>query len=712
MKDNRLFSRAFMILVVIVLICTLMTVFLTGCSKEEPTEEPPSPGPGPDPDPDPDPPPQPQPPTEAELLEALNTATATALSGKEANTAYDVLSILGVAAVDFTPINAALATSGHILGLNISTKAFVIIDTSKLDEITQKENIFVSVKNSTELATITGYGFSVYLLDNYATTEIAVQGVGLDVGTNAGITSITYTGATAAHSVIIRTNGGALTINAGNDTVKHYGTGSTLTITAIANESYDEYGAFSAATLTAGHIHVKESGYIGQITSESDQKITVDGAVMKVTGVAVEDASTGYVTDNNGEGVLGDAAEATFMFSSRSELLLFRDYVNAGSVGAGINVQLVANIDMSGYDWLSPIGTQENPFEGTFDGKNYRIINLSNNGAETEESMTNATSGTTGKIFGLFGYVQGDVNISNLDLTVFAAWNEGKCWAGLVAVSGYKTPKKQCTLLIENVTINGSLQGSDKVAGFLGQSPYDTGVTGTTTFINCVNNANVTAGNRAAGFLGGAGGSFITNKLTFTNCTNNGDITATNASGWAAGICSSVNQANSAGVALKAELSIDTLDELYTNWKTSTFDYTNCQNTGTISGAVAYTLFLDSGANSSGTGVYTYSYNNEAQSNSCGLYFAYLNCIGDIDGHGFDWKTKDDGGNPYYDVLWKGIPTAYVNIWDNTKARVVFTSLTAGTDYIQNGNDSDVIIINQYDGVYVYGYYSGQGGIW
>lgn len=271
------------------LICALATICFVACAAEDNSDGQQEggevePGPGPDPDPDPDP--QPQPPTEAELLEALNRATTTALSGKEVNTAYDVLDILGVADVDFTPINTALATSGHILGLNISTKLFTIIDTEELDGITQKENIFISVKNATEFATISGYGFSVYLLDNYAGTEIAVQGVGLDVGTNAGITSVTYTGATAAHSVIIRTNGGDLTVNAANDTVKHYGSADSVNIVAVAASSYHENGTVGYANISTGRFVIEESAEIEGIYLVATQAGEFDGIKLATVGTA------------------------------------------------------------------------------------------------------------------------------------------------------------------------------------------------------------------------------------------------------------------------------------------------------------------------------------------------------------------------------------------------------------------------------------------
>ena len=53
----------------------------------------------------------------------------------------------------------------------------------------------------------------------------------------------------------------------------------------------------------------------------------------------------------------------------------FRDEVNAGNDFAGKTIILAADIDLAGEDWV-PIGTDETPFAGKFNGGNHTISGL------------------------------------------------------------------------------------------------------------------------------------------------------------------------------------------------------------------------------------------------------------------------------------------------------------------------------------------------
>ena len=261
--------------------------------------------------------------------------------------------------------------------------------------------------------------------------------------------------------------------------------------------------------------------------------------------------------------------------ASKNELVAFRDAVNEGTSYADKTVKLTADIDMTGYEWITPIGTGENKFEGTFDGANHTIRALSNSGSASTEQATNATSGLTGGIFGLFGYTKGTVVIKNLKLNVIAEDPDGVMFAGVVACSGYCSGNSEdCNLLIDHVEVSGSLSAKDKVAGFVGEAPYSN-AGGATAITNSVNKATVTAsGKRAAGFIAGAGlnGSTL-NPVGLQNCVNQGNITANSTNGWAAAFVASVNQS---GLINAANATPRTA---------STFVLDNCTNSGTITGS-------------------------------------------------------------------------------------------------------------------------------
>lgn len=83
--------------------------------------------------------------------------------------------------------------------------------------------------------------------------------VGFDGG-DAAVTSISYDrhDATVGQNVVIRTNGGELTINAPLDTVKHYGEATVIDIIAVQSTSFVEYGKAGLAKIKTGRIVVTE----------------------------------------------------------------------------------------------------------------------------------------------------------------------------------------------------------------------------------------------------------------------------------------------------------------------------------------------------------------------------------------------------------------------------------------------------------------------
>jgi len=95
----------------------------------------------------------------------------------------------------------------------------------------------------------------------YTGTETTITTTkGFDAG-KSSVASITYDRheATEGQTVVIRTNGGTLTVNAPVDTVKHYGDATVLNIEAVATSSYHEFGTVANAQIKTGRIVIENS---------------------------------------------------------------------------------------------------------------------------------------------------------------------------------------------------------------------------------------------------------------------------------------------------------------------------------------------------------------------------------------------------------------------------------------------------------------------
>lgn len=140
----------------------------------------------------------------------------------------------------------------------------------------------------------TAGGYSIYLKDGYnGSATIAGVNTGIDVGYNENISSISYVN-NSSQSVVIRTNGGALTVNAPNDTVKHYGSSDNVNVIAVApSHSFHEFGRVSGAVkLTSGR-------FVAETGSETTT-IVVDASSYEDIEIAIDNGSSvGALVDFN-----------------------------------------------------------------------------------------------------------------------------------------------------------------------------------------------------------------------------------------------------------------------------------------------------------------------------------------------------------------------------------------------------------------------------
>ena len=160
-----------------------------------------------------------------------------------------------------------------------------------------------------------------------------------------------------------------------------------------------------------------------------------------------------------------------YLINSTVELDYIADKVSNGSSFSNIYFKLNADLDYTGKTYI-PIGTEDNPFEGTFDGNGKSISGISLNG---------------GDYLGAFGYIFGE----------------------------------DC--LIQNLKVSGSITGGEFVGGIVGNS-YNGNI------IGCSNAATIVGNSSVGGIVG-----CITNS-DISDCLSTGDVQGNSSSSNIGGI--------------------------------------------------------------------------------------------------------------------------------------------------------------------------------
>lgn len=200
--------------------------------------------------------------------------------------------------------------------------------------------------------------------------------------------------------------------------------------------------------------------------------------------------------------------------------------IAAGTIPSDVNIILGGDIDLSApitraaaveeSNWV-PVGTEEKPFTGAFDGKGHTIKNLTIVESEAKE----------GKAYiGFFGYAK-DVEIKNVifeNVTLnIPCLDIDHSQGHIGAVAG----SLEGTSTIENVTVKGDIKveatqdanGASRVAVVAGGNSY-----GNVTMKNVhviANEGSYLIANNNTGALAGQ----LQGKNVFENCTSNIDVT-------------------------------------------------------------------------------------------------------------------------------------------------------------------------------------------
>lgn len=152
----------------------------------------------------------------------------------------------------------------------------------------------------------------------------------------------------------------------------------------------------------------------------------------------------------------------TYYIDREEDLALVAYNVNAGVTDyLGKNLNVTCNLNMSGKDW-TPIGTNDHPFKGNFDGGNHVISNITVNNP-------------SGSFNGLFGKVNGDMNLMYGDylygskyirnIVVKNADIKGGDYTGAIA------GQMEGEVCVSNLVVDGStVKGNSYTAGIVGNA--------------------------------------------------------------------------------------------------------------------------------------------------------------------------------------------------------------------------------------------------
>ena len=177
--------------------------------------------------------------------------------------------------------------------------------------------------------------YSQYLAgDNH--TEAVTVNTGFDAGKNANLTSVTYAN-TGSQSVVIRTNGSKIEVNAEKATVAHYGKAASVKIEAVAPNSYHEFGK------VVGDIEIKKGRIELAATAEVTTVLVSSAAENAVKVDVVSGAQVGTVAPTTPEAKKDVEASTSIPTESKQTEVVTVNENFAGGLGTERSPYLIAN---------------------------------------------------------------------------------------------------------------------------------------------------------------------------------------------------------------------------------------------------------------------------------------------------------------------------------------------------------------------------------
>ena len=480
-----------------------------------------------------------------QLVRNLNTALAT--DNKKHKTMQSALDSAAEFGYDVAKINAS-ATDNEILW-DSKNDVFCYLKDGKIEyipnSVADDDKLSVNSYLLWKISDAVDEIYSTYYTGN-ATTINTTKG--FDAGTTKGITAIEYKNTDTAQEqeVVIRTNSQItdLTINAPLDEVDHYGIAKTVDIKEVKNGTYTENGCVATIKLTKGKVGISKDSIIGKLdlsTAVAEAAVVNNGIVFNVDKGNNTTTTINVSTKPSNEVIEIGTADALINLAAAQ---------NQGMFESALNIKITADIDLTGRTW-TPFGDAFDPsanatnnqkkyaFTGSIDGNNHKIVGLSSDGYVGGKSFSIQASSDNGTPFGLITYAVGDITIKNLSIEANVTGN----WSGVSAFIGVYSQQysgnEPDTISFINCVANGSLQGQEKVGGFIGTSYLSLGTDSKCAFVTlegCINNASITGKKEGTCRIGGLVGTMNADDSrstqtynTFKNCVNNGNVIGTKA---------------------------------------------------------------------------------------------------------------------------------------------------------------------------------------
>ena len=180
--------------------------------------------------------------------------------------------------------------------------------------------------------------YSQYLAgDNH--TEAVTVNTGFDAGKNANLQSVTYANE-GQQSVVIRTNGGELVVDAGNATVAHYGAANYVNIKNVYKDSFHEHGVAAVVRIEQGHFVAEATAKVINLNVASNSVKITENEGAKVVGYSKASADV-TVTVNGTAKDVTDVKTATEVKAEASN----SDVIAEGGIAevGGINYRTLSS---------------------------------------------------------------------------------------------------------------------------------------------------------------------------------------------------------------------------------------------------------------------------------------------------------------------------------------------------------------------------------
>ena len=425
--------------------------------------------------------------------------------------------------------------------------------------------------------------YSAYLAGESVLGTVEVER-GLDVGKNTVAEVVFKT--TDTVSVLINTNGGKLTVDAGSANVTHRGDASIVTIKAVYDKSYHENGKVNEIKLEKGRVVVEAKAEVGSIlvTAESATGVKIDvmdSATLGAIGAEKFDISTesGVITGaDKTQVVAGATGEAVFaggfgtekapyLIATAEQFKKIHTFNDKMFAGQAFYFCLIDNVDLT--DYTGNTSFYGDYFCGELDGNGYSLT----------------LGSTTSREQIIFSESIGNVTIKNL--TILQNRYIG-CLFYVNNASGWRQTytTQRGTVVYKNIQIDNvdgveySIIPDNNDGTLVGQ------VSGRVLFEDITVKANFSSGTKYAGLiLGGFIADSTQARISFINCVNYGSFEGKDV-GFLTG---NSNNGNS----MKLTLNKDFSDASY-----GAYVYVDgCKNLGVLKGSDTAGVFSEFGKN-------------------------------------------------------------------------------------------------------------------